>query len=423
MRATNEQSSNIFQTRETNKEVITIKNKRLMRKSNLVLIAAAAGMLASCSNDLLLDNNQDVQAPIGFASYSEKLTKADPTESDLEFYHNTFVVYASKKSTIDATEIRQVFDGGATSLVTFSAGAELPNEWTYSPYRFWDKQANYKFIAVAPNASIIKYTWNAAASPLTELSGDFETVDATGYTLYGQNLQEVSTQSEIKKGFTTSDQTTKKDVDLMTSQMNNQSGNSHTPDVNLEFKHILAKLNVTVAKAKDLNDADVYVRSLEITKLNDNGKYAESNYNATAEPKVSGWNTISPKNAGYKLSYAFSDDTGATADQGKELSDYNTTANKTVPNYFIESLVMPQTVPATADDAATLILKYRIVTGSGAAAHTEDYTYKFNLSTAFASFYDRCNYTLNFTIDPDIITFDASVAEWDDNITSNKTIE
>jgi hypothetical protein len=205
--------------------------------------------------------------------------------------------------------------------------------------------------------------------------------------------------------------------------MNNQSGNSHTPDVNLEFKHILAKLNVTVAKAKDLNDADVYVRSLEITKLNDNGKYAESNYDATAEPKVSGWNTISPKNAGYKLSYAFSDDTGATADQGKELSDYNTTANKTVPNYFIESLVMPQTVPATADDAATLILKYRIVTGSGAAAHTEDYTYKFNLSTAFASFYDRCNYTLNFTIDPDIITFDASVAEWDDNITSNKTIE
>lgn len=385
-------------------------------RSNLVLIAAAASMLASCSNDLLLDNQDSAQEAIGFSSYSKNMTKADPTSSDLEFYHNTFVVYASKKSTIDETEIRQVFDGGVTSLVTFDEGAEAPNDWTYSPYRYWDKQATYKFIAVAPNASIIKYTWNASASPLTELSGDFETVATGGYTLYGQNLQMISTQSEIKKGFITSDQTNKKDVDLMTSDINT----SHQTLVNLDFKHILAKLNVTVAKSSVLNDADVYVRSVEITKLNDNGKYAESNYKATAEPKVSGWNTISSKNAGYKLSYAFSDDTGATEGQGKELADYTT---KTVPNYFIESLVMPQEVPNTADDAATLILKYRIVTGSGAAVHTEDYTYKFNLSTAFASFYDRCNYTLNFTIDPSVITFDASVAEWGNGGTSNQTID
>lgn len=388
-----------------------------MRKSNLVLIAAAAGMLASCSNDLLLDNQDSAQEAIGFSSFSQKLTKAAPAETDLEFYHNTFVVYSSKKSTVD-NEISQVFDGGATSLITFNEGAEAPNDWTYSPYRYWDKQATYKFIAVAPNASIIKYTWNASASPLTELSGDFETVATGGYTLYGQNLQMISTQSEIKKGFTTSNQTTKKDVDLMTSQMNNQSGNSHTPDVNLEFKHILAKLNVTVAKSSVLNDADVYVRSVEITKLNDNGKYDESSYDATAEPKVSGWNTISTKDAGYKLSYAFGADTGATADQGKELSDYNTTDNKTVPNYFIESLVMPQTVPATGDGAATLILKYRIVTGSGATAHPEDYTYKFTLKDAFTRFYDRCNYTLNFTIDPEIITFDADVVVWDDVTTT-----
>lgn len=395
------QNSDGIQTRETIK-VITIKNKRLMRKSNLVLIAAAASMLASCGKDLILDNSQDVQAPIGFASYSEKLTKADPSESDLEFYHNTFVVYASKKSTVDGA-ISQVFDGGATSLVTFSADAESPNDWTYSPYRYWDKQATYKFIAVAPSKNIIKYTWDATASPLTELSGDFVTVDG-GYTLKGQNLQKTSTQSEIKTGFL---ETATGDVDLMTSEINT----SHQTLVNLEFKHILAKLNVTVAKSSVLNDADVYVRSVEITKLNDNGKYAESNYNASAEPKVSGWNTISTKDAGYKLSYAFGDDTGATEGQGKELADYTT---KTVPNYFIESLVMPQTVPATGDGAATLILKYRIVTGSGATAHPEDYTYKFTLKDAFTRFYDRCNYTLNFTIDPEIITFDADVVVWDD---------
>ena len=156
------QNSDGIQTRET-KKVITIKNKRLMRKSNLVLIAAAAGMLASCSNEKFLSDNQDVQAPIGFASYSNKLTKA--TETDLEFYHNTFVVYATKKSTID-NAISQVFDGGASSLVTFKADESAPNNWTYSPYRYWDKQATYNFIAVSPNANVIKHTWDATASTL-----------------------------------------------------------------------------------------------------------------------------------------------------------------------------------------------------------------------------------------------------------------
>ena len=409
----NRNAETFQQTREL-KKVQTIKNKGLMRKSNLVLIAAAASMLASCSNEKFL-NEQDTLTPIGFASYSDKLTKAI-NETDLEFYHNTFVVYASKKSTVD-NAISQVFDGGATSLVTFSAGAESPNDWTYSPYRFWDKQANYKFIAVAPSANVIKYDWQTN----TEVGNDdFVTVSNDGYTLSGQNLQKTSTQSEIKTGFV---ETVSGDIDLMTSALNSQAGSSHTDDVILEFKHILAKLNVTVAKAKILNDAEVYVRSMEIFKLNDNGKYAESAYNNTANPKVSGWSDISIKNSGYKLSYNSSDDGNAII-KGKLLSNYNTTDNKTVPNYFIESLVMPQTVPATtSDDEAYLILKYTIITGSGGAAHAEDYTYRFKLADAFDRFYDRCNYTLNFTINPEVITFDASVVEWDDtNNISNKII-
>jgi hypothetical protein len=417
----NRNATAFHQTRELLNEFQTLKNKGLMRKSYFVLIAAAS-MLASCSNETFLDENVS-QTPIGFTSFSEKLTKAI-AETDLEFFHNTFVVYGTKKSTVDAA-ISSVFDGGATSLVTFSEGAAAPNDWTYSPYRYWDKQANYKFIAVAPNTSIIKYTWDKEASPLKEVGDatyDFVTVAAAGYTLYGQNLQYISTQDEIKKGFTTSDQTTKKDVDLMTSEINSQTGSSHDTDVNLEFKHILAKLNVSVAKAQVLNDADVYVRSVEITKLNDNGKYAESNYNATATTPVSGWSDVTIKNAGYKLSYAYDNDTEATTGKGKELADFNTTNNKTVPNYFIESLVMPQDVPASATDQAELILKYTIVTGSGDAAHPEDYTYKFKLAEAFERFYDRCNYTLVFTINPTVITFDATVAQWGNGGTADPVI-
>ena len=232
-------------------------------------------------------------------------------------------------------------------------------------------------------------------------------------------MQKISTQSEIKKGFL---ETTTGDIDLMTSTLNSQEGKSHTTDVDLEFKHILAKLNVAVAKAEILNDAAVYVRSVEITNLNDHGTYAESNYDATADPKVSGWDNVSIQNAGYKLSYNYSFDTEAVA-AGKPLAAYNTTDNKTVPNYFIESLVMPQDVPAAATDQAELILKYSIVTGSGAATHTENYTYKFKPAEAFGRFYDRCNYTLSFTIDPDVITFDATVAEWGNGGTADPTID
>ena len=415
----NRNAKAFHQTRELLNEFQTLKNKGLMRKSYFVLIAAAASMLVSCSNDLLLDNHQEEPAPIGFTSYSQKLTKAI-AETDLEFFHNTFVVYGTKKSTVDAA-ISSVFDGGATSLVTFSEGAAAPNDWTYSPYRYWDKQADYNFIAVAPNANVIKYTWDKAASPLKEVGDeayDFVTVSG-GYTLQGQNLQIKSTQSEIKKGFL---ETISGDIDLMTSTLNPQEGKNHTADVNLEFKHILAKLNVTVAKAKGLNDAAVYVRSVEITKLNDHGTYAESAYDATANPKESGWDNVSIQNTGYKLSYDYKFDAEAVA-AGKPLAAYNTTEDKTVPNYFIESLVMPQDVPATSGEEATLILKYTIVTGSGDAAHSEDYTYKFKLAEAFSRFYDRCNYTLSFTINPTVITFDATVAEWGNGGTADPTID
>jgi hypothetical protein len=405
-----------------------------MRKSYLIL-AAAATILASCAESEKINNDlRNDKTIIGFSSYSEKATRGDATvAANLEFYHNTFVVYGSKKSTND-NEISEVFDGGATAVLTYVNGSTEPNDWTYSPYRYWDKQADYNFIAVAPNADLVKYDWNAKAANLVEVGTDAnDFVSAADYTLVGQNLQKTATSAEITKGFKGG---AGEDTDIMTSGLVSEAGASHNPDVNLVFKHILAKLNVTVAKAYILNDAEVYIKSLEITGLKDNGTYDESAYFAgkaavaadpeheieaqDAIPATSGWTASASANAAnYKLAYNYANDANKQDGQvGFQLADATSTT-VTVPTYFVESLVMPQAVAAAT---STLTIKYDIVTGTGANAHSEPFTRTLDMNQAFESYLDRHNYTLKITIEPDIITFDATSDAWENGGTTNKSI-
>lgn len=409
-----------------------------MRKSYL-FVAVAGTILASCAENSKITNdlrNDETKTVIGFSSYSEKATRGDVNDAaNLEYYHGTFTVYGSKKSTNDNT-ISEVFDGGATSLLAYSNNATTPNDWTYSPYRYWDKQANYKFIAVAPNANIVKYDWDAQATTLVEVGTDAnDFVSAADYILTGQNLQKTATSAEIKKGFIGG---TGFDTDIMTSSVVSETGASHNPEVTLVFKHILAKLNVSVAKAFVLNDDEVYIKSIEIKGFNDKGTYDESTYfpgkaavaaDPTAEPPVeaqaaipavSGWSASASANvANYILKYNYANDANKQDGQtGFKLNDA-TAATVTVPTYFIESLLMPQ---AVADNAVTLTIKYQIVTGTGESAHAEDFTRTFDMYDAFTSYLDRHNYTLKLTIEPQIIKFDATADTWDDGGTANESI-
>ena len=171
------------------------------------------------------------------------------------------------------------------------------------------------------------------------------------------------------------------------------------------FRHILSKLNVTFAKSSTLDNATVKINTVTISGLDDSGDYEESDYDATATPKVSGW-TSSSVDATYALNY--------NAAGGQVLNA--STANK--PYFFIESLVMPQEI---ADNQVTLTAKYTITSGS----YSENYTYKLDLYdvAALQKFYDGYNYTLNFTIDPDVIKFDATVSTWDNQAAINQTID
>ncbi|HOQ58758.1 MAG TPA: fimbrillin family protein [Bacteroidales bacterium] len=367
-----------------------------------VLIAVVAIVFAACSSDVVLndiaESQTDTPKAIGFTSFSEKITRAD---TDLEYYHNTFVVYGTKQSTVDNT-IQYVFGGKATAAgnqegvtCTYNATAGVTGNWEYVNPRYWDKQAEYDFIAYAPANAPLRYYYGAADAQVGDANNEF--VTNADYTLAGTNLQATATTAEKVKGFTGAGV----DLDLMISNPKPQSG-SNNADVALVFKHILSKLNVTFAKADVLDDATVTVTSVEITGLKEKGSYKQSDYVNDEFTKTSGWAAKEVTGSTYKLAYS----------NGQELN-----ASDGLPYLFIESLVMPQTID---DDQVTLKAKYTIQTGG----YSENYTYQLDLHDveALRKYFDGYNYTLKFTIQPNVIKFDANVTVWDSQPASNQTI-
>ena len=368
----------------------------------ILILAAAATMMVSCYETETINREIDNEAAptiIGFNTFSDKATRA-ASEVDLEFYHQTFAVWSTKQSKNDETLIQKVFDGDdAADLVSFDSENLAPNHWTYSPYRYWDKQATYAFVAVAPNSSIIRFN---KPENVGDNAGTYVTANTAGYTLTGQNLQATPTAAEIRVGFNGVDGN---DTDLMTAaKIEQRDGAAKLEDVVLNFKHILAKLNISIGKDPIYNNVKVVIRDVKVTGLDDNGVYTEA---TTGD--VSGW-TSSKVNAGYELSWANAN--------GVELPNSEVEEGKDVikPLYFIESLVMPQTIE---ENVEKLVINYTIVSGTDGNPHEEDYNYVLNFKDAegnkvFENFKEKNNYTLKMTVRPNVITFDATTDLWND---------
>jgi hypothetical protein len=372
-----------------------------MRIQNLI-IAVAAVLLTSCAQDGILSVREKVnepEQPINFSIYTDMATKAFPANAEsLTSYHDQFVVFSTKTSTIDGT-VLSVFNG---DTVYSKAGS-----WEYKDLRYWDKQANFSFVAISPSAKYIIYN---KTDNVADASGDYVTV-AGGYTLVGTNLQDGTRTTEVNKGFTGENG---KDADLMTAQKNNQNGATHDATVDMLFNHILAKLNVTIGKAKILDTMNVYIKKVEVLGLDNHGTYAQKDYNVTN----SGWNSTK-EDANYKLSWEAENIDGVLLNSG---TTNGLTYTPGAPKYFIESLVMPQSIER---DVEALRLEYAI--------NDQDYKYqlkfKYNdtlkdmnqqdsvvLRAVFPEFMDRNKYILKLTIDPEAIIFDARAAAWAEQI-------
>ena len=363
-----------------------------MKKKNIIQTALATvfatGLVACSQSPVMVDTefeNVGLKTPakgvaIEFATFANRNTRAVATVNELEFYHQTFKVYATKTSD-DETKVQPIFQGVEVKA-QISETEEEANTWEYDTDRYWDTQADYyQFVAFAPAHAPLGYQHT-----LVEVNNeDASFFSSEDYTLIGQNLQEGEPATAEKNagftGETNADGDYVTDCDVMRSAPLKVSDPATTPVVSLDFSHTLAKLLVTV-KANASEPYVITVTGVKVASLLSTGTYDH----------VEGWQT-----------------------KGDEVVDYLYTSpakevSASQKTYFVESLLMPQDIV----DTQVLTLDYTITSGD----YSEQFTYQATLAELFedkaTAFQGASSYSVNFNIAPEknIITFDAGVTEW-----------
>lgn len=375
-------------------------------KKFYVLLAVAA-MLASCAEtDLVNPIPESEPEAIGFETFAQKATKAENstatyTENDLSNHHSDFSVWASKN--VNGT-ISAVYTNGLVKCIGD------PKTWTPTVTKYWDKAAsNYYFYA---------------AAPATDVSWDYKQVTGgsdgylqlANYTLTGTNIA-TGSNTDLTNNWKGSSG----DKDLMIAAkciVENTNYNKTDPDaVNLDFIHILSKLNIAVKTTIE----DVELVKLDVCRLNNKASFNEnadingdSNFNDADKTALQAGST---KRWGT-----------ATLDEPYTLVAAGTLplalTEGAVAVYTHEYLIMPQLVTrqndcmglatAPANDAY-IYIEYTV--------NGEPFKAYYGLAQAFAvehgnnlEFNEGWQNTLTITIQPNAIKFTGDVAVWADRI-------
>lgn len=377
-----------------------------MKKSYLMIAVAAIAMVSCAQDDQLKSviNNQDA---INFTSFSQMATRAT-TPLNLEDYHQTFVVYGTKKD--KDNQVQRVFDG---ITCTYASGDELFGDWKYDIPRYWDKQSSYNFAAFAPATANMKFDY-AVGKEIA--SSDGKWVSTASYTVLGQNLMQ-------EQGVASGDWNTtfdgikgKQDIDIMISEFVPRAA-GETEEVNLIFHHTMAKLLIAVRAADDLASGDGYLVKIKDIKAN--------NFLSTGDYDTNNWTASGSATVNYE--YFASDDEVAEKVETKVASG-EAIQLSTVPTYFVESLVMPQATGGSQE----IILDYEIesMASSASYSYSEAFTRKIEVEDIFVTasgdatrYNEGYKYLITLTIDPQIITFDAEVFDWADAEPETYTID
>ncbi|MBO6078554.1 MAG: hypothetical protein J6P66_07375 [Bacteroidaceae bacterium] len=212
-----------------------------MRK-NYLWIAAAAAMVAACTQRDLINDIVDEDVAIGFeGKYVNKGTRAAITNTWFANENeNSFGVYGFKGD-------YQLFNN---EQVTWD---NTNHKWTNPTYRLWDKSAtNYSFYAHAPyaathtfNVTTKKYTFSSipVIQDIDEDNADIViATPITGYsyssTLSGHNANDPETGA---------------------SQYGHGDGH-----VEFDFNHILSKLSFKAYSSIDPDKAEIYIKKVQL---------------------------------------------------------------------------------------------------------------------------------------------------------------
>lgn len=332
-----------------------------------MVLSTAAMVLAGCAKNEELN---PVETPININAITEKASKAAINSPENLATAGGFYVWGYK--TINSwTASTQIF---AKQLVTSENGTynsdATATNWTYTPTKYWDKQAAYHFFAAGPK-DVTGTEWGFTTSD----NGNTGKITLSG----AQSLR--------------IDNTTYNDYVICRSVVNNPS--NHKDNVNFTFNHIMSKIMVKLKTNVATTNATIDVTALSMTGWNDaNGSFTQS----------STFSAASKGNDEWELAEGGSTTTAATfviAETEKTLATENPTA---LASHFI---MVPQTIAASG---LSFTVTYTITYTDGI---TETQTKTGTLAAA-QTWATDCVTTYTLTVGPDPITFDVvTVTSWE----------
>lgn len=396
-------------------------------KKNYFMLALASMMMAACANNDLVDEGvlkEEVPQAIEFETFAQKVTRAENSEEtyslDLKDHHTSFKVWGYKNVQAD-----YVFNGKEVSY------DDTDEAWDYTGHVYWDKAAtSYDFYAAAPSSTI----WTLNNNNDATQNNDYFTI-SSNYTVTAHN----NTSLVYANSFAN----TTNAVDLMIAESNTVTGNTlFTSPVQLNFTHILSRLNITVSKHASMASQTVTLKSLTLYNVNNVGTFNE-NATLSTETLAGGthqrWNITSDV-----TNYTVNPSNGITLKYVSDAATLPTGATRTA-EYMLQSLIMPQTAgfeTVKLDGTSTNNLQepyFTIVYTVIDDGNSEDFSATYNLAAAFGlrpttnndgsvtqpsplAFNEGWQNTLNITLQPGAISFSANVATWDDNQTPDLSI-
>ena len=225
-----------------------------------IYLFAAAAFMASCNQEVLVDNatnaQPEVNRRIGFDTFVDKATRAQGTNSTaLNDFYTTFNVYGWK-TVGEATTC--VFDNVAVSYYdNTNTEAEKPSSewgatpetgWYYQNVRYWDKMASkYLFSAFTPAPAGVAF--NCTSDGLITIG----TAEAP-VTVDSKNLMATPANALAYTGF---------DKDYMTAQSTNKTDKVSLTFKHLQAKmNVRIKLDESITTAQDVSIQKIAIHNL-----------------------------------------------------------------------------------------------------------------------------------------------------------------
>ena len=310
-----------------------------MKKSYLWM-AAAATIVAACSETDLVNPVYEAQNDIGFDYHVGKTARAEITNEEALADAGGFVVWGWKTPTANIAwaSATPIFEGVNVFAQTVSGATT----WTYTNKKYWDKTSTYNFYAAAPvDPDHGAYSCTDAATGMITITGVQSALAA--------DSDDFLIDRDGAKGI---------------------SGDAPHAKVGFDFNHVMAKVTLQLL-SNDINEGDVItVTELTMSGWNSNeGKFVQNASYAASTTNIGEW-TLTDGTAG---TVTFNKDGGYTINE--------TTAVAVEDSY----IMVPQTV-GTLTFTLNYTIKYSDNTTENFVAHVgelEDQTWGTDTHTTY----------------------------------------